>query len=92
MAEKATSKQIDELFDGGEEVLPYADESTFERPRQAQRRMSVDMTLRMISRLDGYAEEIGVTRQSLVKIWLAERLDEEDERRARRVAATSSRP
>lgn len=92
MAEKATSKQIDELFDNGEEVLPYADKSTFERPRQAQRRMSVDMTLPMISRLDGYAEEIGVTRQSLVKIWLAERLDEEDERRARRVAATGSRP
>lgn len=88
MAEQATSQQIDELFDSGGEVLPYADESTFERPRQAQRRMSVDMTVPMISRLDGYAEEYGVTRQSLVEIWLAERLNDEDDRRARRAAAT----
>ena len=88
MAEKATSDRIDKLFDSGKEVLPYADEATFERPRQAQRRMSVDMTAHMVSRLDRYAEEYGVTRQSLVKIWLAERLNEEDDRRARRHSAT----
>ena len=47
-----------------------------------------EMTAHMVSRLDRYAEEYGVTRQSLVKIWLAERLNEEDDRRARRHSAT----
>ncbi len=43
----------------------------------------------MVVRLDGYASEYGVTRQSLMKIWLAERLDEEDDHKARRTARAS---
>ncbi|MBM6775111.1 type II toxin-antitoxin system BrnA family antitoxin [Olsenella profusa] len=86
MTDQPTSQQIDELFDAGGEVLPYADEATFERPRQPQRRVSVDMSAPMVARLDAYASEYGVTRQSLVKIWLAERLDDEDDRRARRTS------
>ncbi len=87
MADKATSDQIDALFDSGEDVLPFADEATFERPRLVQRRVSVDMTVPMITRLDGYAEQYGVTRQSLIKVWIAERLNKEDDRQSRPIAA-----
>lgn len=84
---KTTSTHIDELFGEGKDVLPYADESTFERPAQRQRRVSLDLNAAMVERLDGYADEYGVTRQSLIKVWLAERLDTEDDRKARRVKA-----
>lgn len=87
MVKQADSKRIEELFDAGEDVLPYADESTFERPTQRQRRVSLDLTTQTVERLDGYADEYGVTRQALIKVWLAERLNTEDDRKARRAKA-----
>lgn len=87
MDKRISSQQAEDIFDEGGDVLPYADEATFERPHQSQRRVSIDMNEPMVVRLDGYASEYGVTRQSLMKIWLAERLDQEDDRKARRTAS-----
>lgn len=80
----ATTEQIDREFDEGKDVLQYADEATFERPNQ--RRMSVDMPMSMIERLNARAAEAGVPRQALVKLWILERLNQEDEREASRKA------
>ncbi|NJE80664.1 CopG family transcriptional regulator [Olsenella sp. SW781] len=89
MDKRISSQQAEDIFDEGGDVLPYAEDPTFERPHQSQRRVSVDMNEPMVVRLDGYASEYGVTRQSLMKIWLAERLDEEDDHKARRTARAS---
>ena len=46
------------------------------RPRQEQKRVNVDFPTWMIQQLDKEARKLGVTRQSIIKFWLAERLKE----------------
>ena len=46
------------------------------RPGQEQKRVNVDFPVWMIHDLDKEAKRLGVPRQSLIKIWLAERLKE----------------
>ncbi len=45
------------------------------RPNQDQRRVNVDFPVWMIESLDREARRLGVTRQSIIKIWIAERLE-----------------
>lgn len=75
MAKHITSDEIDRLFDEGKDVIQYGDPETFERPNK---RINIDLPEPFLRRLDAYAAECGVTRQALVKVWLKERIDEED--------------
>jgi len=50
------------------------DLSSARRPNQEQKRVNVDFPLWMVKQLDSEARRVGVTRQSIIKIWLAERL------------------
>lgn len=71
---KATD--FDNKFDAGEEdIVDDLDLSTLSRPNQAQKRVNVDFPTWMIESLDREASRVGVTRQSIIKIWLAERLE-----------------
>ena len=89
MAESITSEEVDFLFDSGEDVIQHADMSTFERPNKgaAQRRVSVDMPAALIERLDEVAERRGVNRQAVIKMWLWDRLEEEERKEAVRQPA-----
>jgi hypothetical protein len=70
------AKQFDEKFDAGvEDILEDLDLSTLNRPNQAPRRVNVDFPEWMVASLDREAARLGVTRQSVIKVWLAERLD-----------------
>ncbi len=69
-----TAKEFDEKFDAGEDVLEYCDLDNILRPGLEQRRVNVDFPAWMIERLDQAARELGVTRQSVIKFWIAERL------------------
>lgn len=72
---KAT--ELDEIFDRGEEdVLQYFDVAKASRPGREQRRVNVDFPVWMIQALDDEAARLGVTRQSVIKMWLAEKLDQ----------------
>ena len=69
------ARALDKKFDDGkEDVLQDFDLSTARRPNQAQRRVNVDFPEWMIASLDKEAARLGVTRQSIIKVWLAERL------------------
>ena len=68
------AKEFDKKFDEGESILGQLDLSKAIRPNQAQKRVNVDFPLWMIQSLDKEAKRIGVPRQSIIKIWLAERL------------------
>ena len=68
--------EFDKKFDDGESVLEDIDLSRARRPGQEQKRVNVDFPVWMITALDGEARRLGVTRQSIIKIWLAERLAE----------------
>ncbi|MFM8789966.1 MAG: type II toxin-antitoxin system BrnA family antitoxin [Chthoniobacterales bacterium] len=70
-----TAEQLDEIFDKGEEdILPYLDLAKAVRPGHQAKRVNVDLPSWMISRLDFEADRLGVPRQSLIKVWIAERL------------------
>lgn len=70
------TKTFDERFDEGEEVLHVLDIASARRPNLAQRRVNVDFPAWMVESLDREAARLGVTRQSVIKMWLAQRLDE----------------
>ena len=70
------AKTFDRKFDEGKDVTDALDLSKAERPLQAQRRVNVDFPTWMIDRLDKEAKRLGVTRQSIIKIGLSERLEQ----------------
>ncbi len=70
------AKSFDSKFDKGEDVTSVLDLSKARRPLQEQRRVNVDFPTWMIESLDREARRLGVTRQSVIKVWLAERLEQ----------------
>lgn len=69
------AKDLDKLFDSGEvDITDYLDLSKAFRPGHEQKRVNVDFPTWMIDRLDRESSKLGVPRQSLIKVWIAERL------------------
>jgi hypothetical protein len=66
---------FDAKFDAGEDISDHIDWSTARRPGLEKRRVNIDFTDQMVRRLDTEAQRRGVTRQSLIKMWIADRLD-----------------
>jgi hypothetical protein len=70
------AKEFDKIFDEGKEsISKYLDMSRAKRPHQEQKRVNVDFPLWMIHLLDKEARRLGVPRQSIIKLWVAERLE-----------------
>jgi hypothetical protein len=69
-----TAEELDEKFDNGEDVSEYFDLTKARRPNLEARRVNVDFPAWMVERLDREARRLGVTRQSVIKMWIAERL------------------
>ncbi len=70
------TKIFDQKFDAGEEVLDHLDLGKARRVGTAPKRVNVDFPAWMVDSLDREARRLGVTRQSLIKLWLADRLSE----------------
>ena len=79
----ATAKEFDEKFDNGEDVSEYLDFSNaiklkdVKKLKTETKKVNVDFPEWIIESLDQEAKKIGVTRQSIIKVWIAERLKEE---------------
>ena len=72
---KIAAKEFDRIFDEGkEDVLQYFDTSKIIRMGNEPKRVNVDFPVWMVSKLDNAAKHLGVTRQSLIKMWIAEKL------------------
>lgn len=69
------AEKFDEQFDRGQDVTATLDVAKAQRPGEEQRRVNVDFPAWMITALDREAQRLGITRQSVIKVWLAERLD-----------------
>jgi hypothetical protein len=65
---------LDKLFDAGGDVSAYLDLARARRTNQTPRRVNVDFPAWVIHSLDREAGRLGVTRQSIIKVWIAERL------------------
>lgn len=70
------AKKVDSDFDSGKDITSALDLSRARRPQQEQKRVNVDFPTWMIESLDREARRLGVTRQSIIKVWLAERLEQ----------------
>lgn len=69
---KAT--EFDKKFDAGEDVSGVIDWSQARRPNDQPKRVNVDCPAWVVEGLDKQVRRLGLTRQSLIKIWIAERL------------------
>lgn len=73
---KITAEEFDEKFDKGEQdIIEHLDLSQAVRPNRQVKRVNVDFPVWMLRALDDEAARLGVTRQSIIKVWLAERLE-----------------
>jgi hypothetical protein len=69
------AEEFDEMFDRGDDITPYLDLTKIRRPNQEPRRVNVDFPSWMVNSLDREAKRLGITRQALIKVWIAERLE-----------------
>ena len=69
------AREIDKKFDAGEDITKYLKMSKPRRPEHEQKRVNVDFPVWMIQQLDKEAKRLGVPRQSIIKVWVAERLE-----------------
>lgn len=69
------ANEFDKKFDAGEDITEDLDLSSARRPLQDVRRVNVDFPAWMVESLDREAKRLGVARQSVIKIWIAERLE-----------------
>jgi hypothetical protein len=68
------ASDLDRKFDNGEDISKYLELSGARRPGQVIKRANVDFPAWMIKSLDNEARRLGVPRQSIIKVWVAERL------------------
>lgn len=69
------AKKFDIDFDAGKDITSALDLTKARRVKQATKRVNVDFPIWMVEELDKEAQRLGVTRQSIIKVWLAERLE-----------------
>jgi len=69
------ASEFDDKFDAGEDVTGDLDLADARRPLLEARRVNVDFPSWMVDSLDREARRLGVTRQSVIKMWIAERLE-----------------
>jgi hypothetical protein len=69
------TKEFDKKFDAGEDVSEHLEFSKATRPGREQKRVNVDFPVWMVQSLDREAQRLGVPRQSVIKVWIADRLE-----------------
>lgn len=70
------ANELDKRFDEDvEDVIDEFDPASATRPNREQKRVNVDFPVWMVESLDREAGRLGVTRQSIIKVWIAERLE-----------------
>jgi hypothetical protein len=71
------ASEFDKKFDEGENFVTDLELAKARRPAEETKRINVDFPAWMVASLDREARRLGVTRQSIIKMWLAERLEQE---------------
>jgi hypothetical protein len=72
------AEEFDEKFDRGEDVSAQLDLARARRPGTEVRRVNVDFPRWMVESLDREAKRLGVTRQAVIKVWIADRMERHD--------------
>jgi hypothetical protein len=69
------AEEFDKKFEEGKDITGHLDLSRARRANQELKRVNVDFPVWVIKALDKEARRLGVSRQALLKIWIAERLE-----------------
>ena len=69
------ARDFDKKFDEDADISKHLDVKKARRPEQEQKRVNVDFPLWMVQLLDKEAKRLGVPRQSIIKVWVAEQLE-----------------
>jgi len=76
------AEEFDKIFDDNEEdIIEYLDLSKIKRPNLEPKRINIDFPTWMVKKLDDEARHIGVSRQAIIKTWLADKIIENDHQR-----------
>jgi uncharacterized DUF497 family protein len=70
------ARDLDEAFNEGTDITSHLDLTAARRPKRDVQRVNVDFPAWMVSTLDAEAARLGITRQAVIKTWIAERIDE----------------
>jgi len=70
------AEEFDKIFDDGEDITAFLDVEKAEKPGHSIKRINVDFPTWMVLKMDKESKRLGVTRQSIIKIWIAEKLKE----------------
>lgn len=70
------AKQFDEKFELGKDLTDDLDFSKARRVNQEAKRVNIDFPAWVVKDLDKHSKRLGITRQALVKVWIAEKLKE----------------
>jgi len=76
---KVKAKDFDAAFDRGEDVSKFLDKSKTRRVNAELKRVNIDFPVWVVSSLDKEARRLGITRQSLVKMWIAEKFKQDNQ-------------
>jgi len=68
------ASEFDRLFEAGESTVEFLDKTQMKRPGLEQRRITVDFPVWMVHQLDKEATRLGITRQSIIKMWISEKI------------------
>jgi hypothetical protein len=68
--------ELEQAFDAGKPIDEHVDWTKARRPNLKAQRVNVDFPSWMVDSLDAEARRLGVTRQSLIKLWLADKLEQ----------------
>lgn len=71
---KISAAEFERKFDAGEDISDHVDWSRATRPGIEPKRVNVDFPAWMVAGLDREARRLGITRQALIKTWIAEKL------------------
>jgi hypothetical protein len=71
---KLAAIDFDKKFDDGESIIEYLDLTKAKKKSHIQKRVNINIPVWMIESLDKETERLGITRQSIIKTWLADRL------------------
>ena len=69
------AKDFDKKFEAGEDITAHLDLSQARRPEQDLKRVNIDFPVWVVQKVDKEARRLGVSRQALLKVWVAERLE-----------------
>ena len=69
------AKDFDKRFEAGEDITAHLDLSRARRPEQDSKRVNIDFPVWVVQKVDKEARRLGVSRQALLKVWVAERLE-----------------